>query len=396
VGAGDGPAHEAVGVSSLPAGDPRVRVLVLAPQPFYSARGTPIAVRFVCEGLAQMGHQIDLLTYHVGEPIELPGVTIHRIPRLPFVKRVPVGPSFRKLLCDCAMMLKFRSMIRETTYDLVHAVEESAFFAASARIPFVFDMDSLMSRQILERSRLYWPIARVVQKLESHAIRKSQGVLAVCPALAREAHHLNANVQTLPDVALAGQAPGRLPEAITGAAGLRVMYVGNLEKYQGVDLMLESFAEARRKDATLIVVGGHPRHIEKYRRKAARLGVSEQVRFAGPVPVERIGRVFRHADILVSPRIKGQNTPMKLYSYLLSGKPVLATRLETHTQVMDDDSALLVEPTPAGMAQGMHRLMDSPELRQRLGTSGRHLAETTYSRAAFQHRLEQFYQRIQP
>ena len=52
------------------------------------------------------------------------------------------------------------------------------------------------------------------------------------------------------------------------------------------------------------------------------------------------------ADVLVSPRTKGANTPMKVYSYLDSGVAVLATRLPTHTQVMNDETALLAEPTP--------------------------------------------------
>ncbi len=74
--------------------------------------------------------------------------------------------------------------------------------------------------------------------------------------------------------------------------------------------------------------------------------------------------------MLVSPRLSGHNTPMKLYSYLAAGKAVLATRIRSHTQVLTDDNALLVEPTAAALARGLDALLRSPALRERLGSRG--------------------------
>ena len=54
----------------------RDRILVIAPQPFYEDRGTPIAVRRLLDALAEDGKLIDLLTYPVGMSIELPGLRI--------------------------------------------------------------------------------------------------------------------------------------------------------------------------------------------------------------------------------------------------------------------------------------------------------------------------------
>lgn len=343
-----------------------------------------------------MGHAVDVLTYHEGEPVNIPGVKVHRIPRPPLVKQVPIGPSWQKLICDFTMNREFKRMIRRTRYDVVHAVEESAFMAARSGLPFVFDMDSLMSRQILEKSPFLWPAAKVFQRLERHALHRCVGVLAVCRTLADEAGRYQSNVQVLPDVAMAGDGEGTLPSAITEARGVRFMYVGNLERYQGVDLMIEAFAEAarNRNDVVLLIVGGDSRRIEQYRQKAGSLTGTGRIVFSGPVPVGCLGRVLAFADVLLSPRIKGDNTPMKLYSYLLSGKPVLATRLPTHTQVLTDKHAMLVEPTTADMAGGLRRLMDSQTLREGLGAAGRELALSEYSLDAYRRRLQTFYQRI--
>ena len=196
--------------------------------------------------------------------------------------------------------------------------------------------------------------------------------MAVCQSLVDEAlkHHPTGNVALLPDVPHDGVAEGRLPRPLMTAQGpphgVRFMYVGNLEPYQGVDLMLEAFRrlELDEINATLLVVGGSNTHVEAYSDKARSLVTTGRVRFVGALPIERLGRVLQCADVLVSPRTQGVNTPMKLYSYLQSGKPVLATRLPTHTQVVDDETAVLVEPKVDAMTRAMQRLAESPELRE--------------------------------
>jgi len=85
---------------------------------------------------------------------------------------------------------------------------------------------------------------------------------------------------------------------------------------------------------------------------------------------------------------------MKLYSYLAAGKAVLATRIRSHTQVLSDDNALLVEPTPAAVARGLDVLIRSPLLRERLALSARRLATTRYSLTQFRASLANAYRRF--
>jgi glycosyltransferase involved in cell wall biosynthesis len=373
-----------------------MKILLVAPHPFFTHRGTPMAVRLVCEGLSRLGHTVDVLTYHEGEDIECPGVNIHRIGRPLFVRRVPIGASWQKIVCDIALARRLKRMLREARYDVIHAMEESAFMAARTELPFVFDMDSLMSRQLVERSKLFWPAAVVFKWLERHALRRCVGVLAVCELLACEARKYHSNVHVLPDVAFASSGAVELPKALTETQGLRLMYVGNLQRYQGIDLMLEAFAAVAPAypESVLIIVGGNLDQIAAYSRKAARWKVLDRVRFVGQIPIDSLAQTLSFSDILVSPRISGENTPMKLYSYLMSGRPVLATRLPTHLQVVGDDHALLVEPTVDAMAKGMRALIDSPELRERLGAAGRELVDQHYNYDSFHQRLQAFYEKI--
>lgn len=376
-----------------------MKILFLAPQPFFTNRGTPIAVRAALQALAAQGHTIDVLSYHEGEDVRIESVTHRRAKRPPLVKRIPIGPSWQKALCDLAMTFKAVSMARRNSYDVLHAVEESAFIARLIRllfgVPYIFDMDSLMSLQIAEKNALLTPIAWLFGWMERGTVKRSRGVLAVCPALVDEAmrHHPTGNVALLPDIPFTGNDAAGLPESLTQATGTRLMYVGNLETYQGIGLMLDAFSQVadEHPGAVLLIVGGSAEHIEQYKAKAGVLCEQGRVVFVGPVPIDSLGAVLGYADILVSPRTRGNNTPMKVYSYLQSGKPVLATRLSTHTQVMNDDVSVLVEPDAASMAEGMRRLISSPRERERIGLAGRAYVEREFSEQRFRQRLSDFY-----
>ncbi len=202
----------------------------------------------------------------------------------------------------------------------------------------------------------------VLRYCESVAVRRSLGVLTVCAALEDVAlgHTPGKPVGRVEDSTLLPPSSGRrtsngyapLPEEATRPLA---MYVGNLERYQGIDLMLDGFRHAlyRVPDASLVIVGGRDEDIQHYQGVAARLGIRPKVHFLGPRPVNVLPSLLRQADVLVSPRVKGLNTPMKIYSYLDSGTAVLATRLRTHTQVLDDRSAYLVDPEPEAFGAGL-------------------------------------------
>lgn len=171
------------------------------------------------------------------------------------------------------------------------------------------------------------------------------------------------------------------------------MYIGNLELYQGIDLLLHAFAlhHCFRPKDRLVIVGGIPGDVVRYRRIADDLGLAGVVDFRGHQPVERMAAFFAEADVLVSPRIKGTNTPMKIYSYLDAEKPVLATDLFTHTQVLTPEVSVLVKPEPVPMAEGMQRLAASAELRGQLARKGKELMRKQYSLEAFGRSLDEMY-----
>lgn len=378
-----------------------MNVLLLAPQPFYRERGTPIAVRLLAETLCALGHAVDLLVYHEGEEISFPGLRLLRAPAPPLVRDVPIGFSLKKLACDVALTASFLRLARPGHYDVVHAVEEAIFPAVwlrrRHRAAVVCDMDSDMVDQLVGTSKLRGLFRRPLEAIVRRTLGACDLVLAVCPSLADKARELcpNAPVRILEDIPLT-EAPPAAAEDLRARFDIRgplALYVGNLEPYQGIDLLLEALAAPGAEiPVTLIVIGGIPADITRYAQKAAALGLSRRVHFAGSRPVRDLGAYLAQADILVSPRTRGENTPMKIYSYLASGRSILATGIGSHTQALDASCALLVQPDPDSVAAGLLRLAEDRQLRERLGQAGACRAAERYSRAAYREKLGAAYE----
>jgi len=383
-----------------------MNILLLAPHPFFQHRGTPIAVKLLIEVLAKNGYKIEMLTYHEGDDICVPNVKIHRIRALPFVNNVKPGPSWKKLVCDFFMFWQCIKIARLSPFDLVHAVEESAFMAMVLkiifRIPYVYDMDSSIPQQISDKYKVLLPIKVMLEFMEKIVVRNSVGVIAVCKSLEKIALNYDRRkmVLRLEDISLlkSDVQEGDLLSEKMGISRPVIMYIGNLESYQGIDLLLEGFREVAIKDdndAQLVVIGGSDMDIQLYKSKSNDLNIENKVHFIGRRPISQLNFYLEQSDIVVSPRIKGQNTPMKIYSYLDSGKPLLATNLPTHTQVLDENIAYLVEPDPVDLANGLITLIENKSLGVKLAQKAKERVRLEFSYEAFQRKLLTFYGSLQ-
>ena len=257
-------------------------------------------------------------------------------------------------------------------------------------------MDSSLPQQMVEKNVLFRPFLWLFSYLESLAIKEAEAVVPVCEALSELAkQHGAKKVCILQDIPLLESPPTRNShtEGDFDRDKMTMMYIGNLEAYQGIDLLLESFSRITSsvKHVHLVIVGGTKEDIQHYQQKSQGLGIETRVSFLGAKPIDQLALFLAKADILVSPRTKGNNTPMKLYSYLQSGKPIVATNLPTHTQVLHDQVAILANPNPESFAQGMLRLILDPKLCQTIGEAGRLLVEKEYSFTSFRSKVNELY-----
>ncbi|MDH5692014.1 MAG: glycosyltransferase family 4 protein [Gammaproteobacteria bacterium] len=377
-----------------------MKILILAPHPFYQERGTPIAVDFLCKALSDRGDEVHVLTFHEGTDREHKNVTIYRAQPWFAVNNVKPGFSVKKLLCDVFLFFKFLKMMRREKYDVVHAVEESAFMAFAVcpfyKTPYIFDIDSSMTTQILDKFPVLKPLGGLLRFLESLPVRYAAACVPVCDALANDIRKYKPKRMTiLKDVSLISNETHDNVEQLReqlSIKGLMMMYIGNLESYQGIDLLLNSFASLSEKGLglSLVIIGGSDADIEKYKGKVNKEHIAN-VHLVGRKPVAHINDYMKQADILVSPRVHGVNTPMKVYSYLDSGVAVLATDLPTHTQVMTDKIAVLAAADTRSFASGIEEIAADEVRRKELAKNAKEYIEKEHSYSAFCKTIDKIY-----
>ena len=388
-----------------------MRILMIEPEPFFEPRGTPFSEYHRIRALIELGHTVDLVTYPFGRDVSLAGLRVFRSARPPFVSEVGIGPSWRKLPLDLAVFATACRRALWGKYDAIHSHEEGSWFgvvlAGLLRLPHLYDMHSSLPQQLTNfaysRSRL---VKAVFGALERFVIRRSRVVIVICPQLEEVVRGVDAAVPSV----LIENAPGSgdAPVEGSGAAVRRelgidartpvVLYTGTFEAYQGLGLLFDAmvFVKRMRPDARLLLAGGTPDQVALARHEATIAGVDDVVVFAGERPASDIPAFLLACDVLVSPRSRGTNTPLKIYQYLRSGRAIVATRLLTHTQVLSDETAILTGATPEEFGGGILAALADPDRARTIGERARKLAESKYSYEAYLEKTRQVCEALKP
>jgi glycosyltransferase involved in cell wall biosynthesis len=405
-----------------------MKVLMIAPQPFFQPRGTPFSVLHRLKALSKLGYHIDLVTYHLGQDVEIENVNIHRAQGVPWVKEIAVGPSKTKVFLDAFVYHRAVKLLRRQRYDLIHTHEEAGFFGIRLSRKFgtlhLYDMHSSLPQQLSNfKYSQVKALARVFERLEAATINSAHAVITICPELfnyvkKRFPEKYNKLIENVADNAvifgstLEGESlpngNGKieatelarrygLPAKTGGTNGRNgtatVLYTGTFEPYQGLDLLMEASQPVlvRYGNVRFLVVGGKPDQVAQYREKAKRLGVGEKFIFTGQRPPEEIPLFMHLADLLVSPRVAGNNAPLKIYSYLRSGIPIVATDHLTHTQVLNAEVSVLTDCTPPAFANGILRVLEDRAYGENLAQRAQALAAREYSYEAYLQKTQEIY-----
>lgn len=388
---------------SRPDGTRALRILMVAPQPFFRARGTPFSVLHRIRALLKLGHRVDLVTYPFGEDPVLDGLTIHRTKRPPAVRDVGIGPSLSKIMLDIPLFLEARRLLRSGQFDLLHTHEEAgamgAWMSRKYGVPHLYDMHSSLPQQFGNFGRYNWaPVVSVFRALEEFTLNRSDGVIAICRDLE---DHVKASgydgpmamIENTLDLARPAPDPlavGKLRDRLgLGEADRVILYTGTFEPYQGLALLVRAIPQVVKEvpDARTVLVGGTERHIADLTEEIRAAGVEPFVTLVPQVAPEEVFLFHRLAEVLVTTRTRGTNTPLKIYQYLRAGLPIVATDIHSHTQVLSRDLAELVAPDAEDIARGIIRVLTDASHAESLAESARRAAEGRFSEQAYMDKL---------
>ncbi|MEK7600442.1 MAG: glycosyltransferase family 4 protein [Patescibacteria group bacterium] len=134
-----------------------------------------------------------------------------------------------------------------------------------------------------------------------------------------------------------------------------VVYAGHLYGWKGVDTLLG--AAAKLPDMLFVLVGGTPEDIQAYKLKH---GAGTNIMFRGFVPHQRVPLYLSAGDVVALPNSQKEKisshytSPLKLFEYMASGTPIVASDLPSLREVLSDECAVLVAPDDSeSMAQGI-------------------------------------------
>lgn len=385
----------------------KVRIALVAPQPFVETRGTPMANLRTAQILADAGYVVDVITFPFGTHTDYPGIRVLRCPRVKFINSVKIGFSLGKVLTDASLALKVMYEANRNRYDVIHGVEEGGLIGyvvsrfIGARL--VFDMDSVMSQEISYSKLGKIPgFPSLVRATERFLVHKADLIVTICDSMADYVRSIDArkDVVVVPDIPLQTK-PGCANEEdvwsrIPGNPKRKlVVYTGSLAKYQGLDLLISAMKRvvAVFPEALLVVVGGGDKEIEELSTFAKHVGVMNNTLFLGTKPPDEIPRFLSAANVLVSPRRSGINTPAKLYTYMESGTPIVATDIPAHRAVVDGEAAILVPASPDCIAEGIIQALSDSATGARIAARARDIVSSITPKLQAE-RLLDGYQRL--
>ena len=390
----------------IPAEAPTPRILVVAPQPFYEDRGTPIAMRQVLLALSELGRHVDLLTYPVGADVAIDGLRIFRSANPFRFESVPVGLSLRKVVLDIPLTVALRGRLARGQYSCVHAVEEAAFpaalYARQHGIPLLYDMQSSLAEQLGRLGPLSLRPTRWMLDTAERWLLNMSDVVVTSAGLAPRVRRMvpQATVREWHFPSAPSGADAREVARLRQSLGLSssdqvVLYSGTFEAYQGLPELIGAIPLVRQRfpGVTFVFVGAASSEPEL--ASAAPHIESGALRVVGRQPRHDMPAFLAMADVLVSARAYGGNLPLKIFDYLAASRPIVATDIPTHRTVLSEERAVLVPPSTEALAGGIVSVLADPERASQLAAAGRLYAKTHLGWNRFVQAVSQLYDEVE-
>lgn len=342
----------------------KLRVCMLVACPFPANHGTPGSIREMSEAIVAEGHEVHIVTYHMGEDLPLRGPHLHRVPPLTQETGVVVGPTARKPLYDLQMVFKAMQVIRKYRPDVIHAHGyEAALVGWLCRmmsgVPFIYSGHMTMGDELASYNKIRprWVATGLAGFLDAIVPRLGDRCLPHSTNIARffKSKGLSGRAEPVVNFGIdldwmqRGNGEG-LRERYGLGDGPVVLYSGVFDRFQRMDLLLEAIAELKHyePDVKLLIVSTLPQeeHANTLCELSKKLGIEENVVFTETQTLEGMRDLLQIADVAVVPRPNAAGFPIKLLNYMAASRPcVLFTSSSSQGLVHGKNCYLVPEDT---------------------------------------------------
>jgi glycosyltransferase involved in cell wall biosynthesis len=128
-----------------------MKILSIAPTPFFSDRGCHVRILEETKALMELGHDVTICTYHIGRDID--NIKTKRIPKIPWYNKLEAGPSYHMLYLDALLLFRSLQITIKEKPDIIHAhLHEGAligkFCSKLRNVPLVFDVQGSLTGEM--------------------------------------------------------------------------------------------------------------------------------------------------------------------------------------------------------------------------------------------------------
>jgi glycosyltransferase involved in cell wall biosynthesis len=370
--------------------DDATHILLIAPQPFYEDRGTPIANHQSLVAMSDLGFKVDVATFPVGSDITLPGIRLFRTANPFGFRSVSIGLSFRKIVLDISLLMTVLRLVKQNHYDCIHGVEEGAALAMACKalwgIPVIYDMQSSLPEQLLRVGGLKVGRGRWISLQFERWLVKNADCIVSSSGLAPHVFAIDPQKPVF-ECSYTGSEPRPNNKELEKSLGVAdrptVVYTGSFASYQGLKDLLEAAVLARAEipEVVFVLVGGTEPEVKHLYKLVEKYSLADTVKLLLRRPRQEIPNFLALADVLVLARKRGKNVPLKIYDYLISEKPIVATDIPAHRAILNEKTAILVEPNPEAISDGILRALKDQDLSKKVDRTAETSASNNYMKS---------------
>jgi glycosyltransferase involved in cell wall biosynthesis len=382
-----------------------LRVAVLAYRGNPHSGGQGVYTRHLAHELQKLGHHVDVLSGPPYPEVTDLGIPLHRLesmdlyrPERPFrPHRLPrdrydwleLGIMSTGAFCEPRpFSLRANAWLTERgdPYDVVHDNQclGSGIVKIARRLPVLATVHHPITvDRKLELAETRNPWRQITKRRWYSFLKMQKRVLRKLPRLVTVSQTSRNDIidQLRVDPARIDVVPVGVDQeifrpqpAIATVPGRLLAVISSDVPLKGLAFLLEAVAKLRTESPhTHLVVIGRMRPEDPARRHVTRLGLEDAVEFTGNISYDEMIRLYGTAEIAVVPSLyEGFSLPA--IQAMSAGLPLVCTRAGAVPEVAgtDGETALIVAPAdPGALAGAIKRLLDSPELRTRLGAAAR-------------------------
>lgn len=338
-----------------------LRIAMVGACPYPVPQGSQVLLRDTALALSALGHAVHLVVYGYGVGQDQHDLHVHRCRRIPGDARIASGPSLVKPFLDLALLMTLRRVVREEKIDVVcaHNYEALLVALAAGKRPILYHAHNAMSDELpyyFQRKKLAERFGRWLDRTFPHRAdcivtphRRLAGHLIV-----RGCDHTKVRIVPPPvDTNL-------FEPSVAGRETPPVLYAGNLDGYQNIDLLFAAMRHVRgsMREARLVVATGDK----------ADLQGAEVMVMRG---FDSLQRVLAQDSVFAAPRVSWSGYPIKLMNAMAAGKAIVACESAAYPLTHRYNGLIVPDNDARAFGNALLELMQNQKLRAELGKRAR-------------------------